>query len=170
MSLIFVDILRPSTLPALLGMALIIFGLSFAALDLQRWIFLCGSTLMLFTALLERHRIFIAMQTVVIAGNLAAFLPYSAGVRTLVPLALCIPVLAVLMVMGNLANSSARVGTAALLLLSIGYAVHHPALLFIAGMPLSLYALLELRAGFRPASIWLVLNLVFASVAMTKAI
>lgn len=152
-------------IPGILGMFLIISALLCASPQAQRWLFLLGALGMTLMALLEHHKLFIALQMVIISGTLTAFLPTEDLVKGFIPVFVSLPILYLLYTRGMLGTWGRRLGALALITLGVGYAAQHPLIYFLGGLLVSLFSLLELHSGFRPALIWLSLNLIFTSLA-----
>lgn len=127
----------------------------------QRWWFLAGAIAMLVTAAWNRMTLFTTLQAIVLSAILASFLPIPLWIRGLLPMVLCVPVLFLLARAGHLGTWRPRFGAAALLILSVGYAVQEYGLFVIAGLMLCLFSGAEIRAGIRQAWLWLILNIGF---------
>jgi len=157
-------------LPGIFGMMLIIFALSWGNMVWQPWFFLIGSVGITITALVERHRLFIGLQIIVLTGAIAALSPFAPSIKGLLPLLISIPVLGFLARQGILVTKNAWFGAVGLVALGFGYAVQDPLGFFIGGALVSTFSGIELYAGFKPALIWLILNLTFTVVAAWKLV
>jgi hypothetical protein len=155
-------------IPGILGMLLTIAALVLAEAEFQRTFFAVGALGMTLTALLEGHRLFIGLQLIVLSGTVAAFLPLSVMAKGFVPLAASIPTLGFLAMHKSLNTRNDWFGSLALATLGVGYAVQHPLGFFVGGALISIFSAIELRRGFKPAVIWLVLNLVFTGLSGAK--
>lgn len=156
---------RWKLLPGAAGMLMIIWGLAGVEDATRRWMFLAGAIGMTLTTLLERHRLFCGLQLIVLSGALAAFLPLPAAGKGLIPVAVCIPVLSLLAIQGDLRDPHTWMGGAALVALGTGYAIQHPLALLLGGFLVVIFSAGELRRGVQAALIWLVLNLIFTILA-----
>lgn len=116
-------------------------------------------------ALLEHHKLFIGLQTVIISGTLTAFLPVSDTIKGAVPMLVSLPVLYLLYHYGILDTRVRALGALALTVLGVGYAVQQTLIFFLGGFLVTLFSFLEFRSGFRPAILWMVLNLIFTLLA-----
>ena len=156
---------KKTTIPGILGMLLIILALLVKDPAHQRILFLLGAAGMTLMALLEHHKLFIGLQTVIISGTLTAFLPASDTIKGAIPMLVSLPVL-YLLCHYRILNTKVKVlGAFALITLGVGYAVQHTLIFFLGGFLVTLFSFLEFRSGFRPAVLWMVLNLIFTLLA-----
>lgn len=162
--------LKRGMIPGAAGMLVVMAALLWGAGAGQRWLFLIGVIGMTITAIFERHGLYIGLQLVVIAGALAAFLPLSSTARSLVPLAVGVPVIAVLAIRRELGTRSAWLGAVGLAALGVGYAVQHPLGFVLGGALISVFSAVEFRRGFKPALIWLTLNVLFTVLAAVRLV
>lgn len=159
---------KKTMIPGILGMFLIIAALLCGSPQGQRWLFFLGAVGMTLMALLEGHQLFIGLQLVIISGTLTAFLPVADLLKGLIPMVVALPVLYALHRLGAVDTGRRRLGALALVVLGTGYAVQHPLIYFLGGLLISIFSLLELYSGFKPALIWLILNLIFTILAGTN--
>ena len=68
-------------------------GVGWSRPALQAWLCLFGTLGMTLTAGLERHILFLVLNAVVLAGNLAAFTNFPALIKSLIPLSVAAPTL-----------------------------------------------------------------------------
>lgn len=160
--------LKKGFVPGILGMLTAILGLLCADAGVQRWFFLIGALGMSLTAVIESHPLFVGLQMIVLSGTAAAFLPVSEAARGAVPLGLSLPVLWRLNAQRAFNRRGSRFGAVSLLVLAGAYALQHPAGFFLGGILVSIFSAVEIIGGFRPAIIWLILNLAFTVVAGIK--
>ena len=156
---------KKTMIPGILGMLLIILALLCGPTETQRWLFFLGALGMTLMALLERHKLFIGLQIVIISGTLTAFLPTGDLVKGFIPAFVSLPILYLLYTKGILDTWGRGLGALALITLGIGYAAQHSLIYFLGGLLVSLFSLLEFYSGFKPALIWLSLNLIFTTLA-----
>ena len=156
---------KKTMIPGIFGMLLIILALLCGPTETQRWLFFLGALGMTLMALLEYHKLFIGLQLVIISGTLTAFLPTGDIIKGSIPILVSLPILYILYTKGFLDTGRRYLGALSLITLGVGYAAQHPLIYFLGGFLVSLFSLLELRSGFRPALIWLTLNLIFTTLA-----
>lgn len=156
---------KKTMIPGILGMILIIAALLCSDLRQQRWLFFLGAIGMTLMAFLEKHKLFIGLQLVIISGTITAFLPVDSIIKGGIPFLVSLPILYRLYREKILDTKRRRLGAFALLTLGIGYAVQHVVIYFIGGALISVFSFLELYSGFRPAVIWLTLNLIFTTIS-----
>ncbi|GLI56142.1 hypothetical protein PM10SUCC1_16560 [Propionigenium maris DSM 9537] len=156
---------KKTMIPGILGMLLIILALLCGPTQTQRWLFLLGAMGMTIMAILEHHKLFIGLQLVIVSGTLTAFLPTGEIIKGSIPILVSMPVLYILYTKGFLDTNRRYLGALSLIILGVGYAAQHPLIYFTGGFLVSLFSLLELLSGFKPALIWLTLNLIFTTLA-----
>ncbi len=156
---------KKTMIPGILGMLLIILALLCGPTQTQRYLFLLGAMGMTLMAILEHHKLFIGLQLVIVSGTLTAFLPAGELIKGSIPILVSLPVLYILYTKGFLDTGRRYLGALSLIILGVGYAAQHPLIYFLGGLLVSIFSLLELLSGFKPALIWLALNLIFTSLA-----
>ena len=160
-SKVLVIMLKKTMIPGILGMSLVISALLCSNPQGQRWLFFLGAIGMTLMALLEKHKLFIGLQLVIISGTLIAFFPVGDTIKGLIPMLVSLPVLYILHHKKIIDTGRRRLGAFALVVLGVGFAVQHIFIYFLGGLLISIFSFLELCSGFKPAIIWLTLNLVF---------
>ncbi len=157
--------LTRTMVPGVIGMALTLLGLLLPIGFEQRVVFLLGALGPTLTAYLEYHKLFLVLQAVVVSGTLVAFFQLASYVKISIPFFIAIPVLLLLKKQAVLSTANDIFGAVSLLLLSAGYATQEMLFLFLGGFAVSIYSAIEWRKGFAPALIWLVLNVIFTTLA-----
>ncbi len=157
--------IKPGMVLGIAGMLISSAGALAGPSTLQKCLFLSGACLLISTSVIERHRLYIWLQAIVIAGTLAAFMPAGQWAKAAVPL--CggaIFAIASLPILRR--NPNEILGAAGVLALSAGFAVSHPAVYLLGALLVSIYSLVEYRRGSKIALLWLILNSVFAATAL----
>lgn len=151
--------MKKTMIPGILGMLLIIPGI-FLTRE-QRILFLLGALGMTLTALLEGHRLFTGLQLVILSGTLSAFGDLSPLMKGIIPIGVSVPVLIYLHNKNLMDTGLRRLGALALITLGVGFSLQNSYIFFLGGGLISVFSFLEFRSGFKPAIIWLILNLIF---------
>ncbi|MCB0334399.1 MAG: hypothetical protein KDD55_12915 [Bdellovibrionales bacterium] len=152
-------------LPGILGMALTLCGLLLPISFEQRLLFFLGALGPTVTAYLESHRLFLALQAIVLSGTVVAFVTLSPFIKASIPFLVAVPVLFLLKKHEEFSTRNDTFGALSLLLLSAGYATQGMLFLFLGGFAVSIYSVIEWMKGFAPALIWFALNLIFTILA-----
>lgn len=156
---------KKTMIPGIFGMFFIIIALLVPSSSIQRWFFFIGAVGMTITALLEKHKLYIGLQSVIFFGTLSAFLPIDNVFKGSIPLLISFPILYFLFKNHFIHTPTHLLGAIALVSLGVGYATQSFFIFFTSGLLISIFSFLELRSGFKPAIIWLLLNIVFTMVS-----
>lgn len=147
---------------ASLGLLISSYGVLLSSSDMQKKLFFVGAVFLISSSIVERHRLYIWLQAVVIVGTLSAFLPIQNRMKFLFPVSA-----GVLYLVVNrkflLKRNSELLGAVGVILLSTGFAISHPAVYLSGALVISAYSFGEFRRGVKIALLWLILNLIFAA-------
>lgn len=150
------------------GMLIIITALLSTDLPTQRILFFLGAALMTSMALLEDHKLFIGLQLVILSGTITAFFNIPKLIEAAIPLLVSLPVIYYLFKKNIINNKVHLIGVLALVGLGMGYATQSLMVFFLSGLFICTFSFLEFISGFRPAIIWLILNLIFTLISGMK--
>lgn len=142
----------------ILGIGLNITGALLEVSNTQKSLFLVGAVALLATAAIQRHRLFIYLECVVIFGSALAFISLGTGIKLVLPTVLGLILFWHLWQTKTLVNARQWVGGLGLVILAIGFASSSAILYLVGGITLSVYSAWEWQRGIALAWLWLVLN------------
>jgi hypothetical protein len=146
---------------SVIGMLIVIYGTLLVDLTLQKQCYLSGGFLMLISAMLERQTLFAMLQFIISTGALIAFAPFASLVKALVPLGFSVIAIIYFAKQGLLKDKLTLLGSAALIVLAIGYAVSHPLVYLCGAILLTWYSFGAYRRGIALGLLWGILNAIF---------
>lgn len=149
----------------IIGASIIIYGLTQTA---AQFYFVIGSTLLLSTAMYFQLTYFIALELILMAGHGAILLGIGPVLQVIIPILLCIQLLAYYLLSGRLQNIFRFIGITGIALLSIGFAYQNQWIFFWGSVCIIIYAIHQVYEGKRVALLWVILNTIFAMIAGTK--
>jgi hypothetical protein len=124
--------------------------------------YVCGSTLLLLTAIFFNSTYFMALELILLAGHGAMLLGIGPIIQVVLPILLCLQLLVYYYLSDQLGNVFRIIGIVGIALLSIGFSYPYTGLFFVGSLCIALYAFYNVYNGKPIALIWAILNLFFA--------
>lgn len=147
-----------------LGMLITIAGV-IADDVVQKGCFLLGAIFLAVTARLSAHRLFFVLECVVICGSILAFFNLPVTLKATALLACGLAALIYLYQAALLKDTHNQLGALGLIAIATGFATSMVWAYLIGGLILTLYSIIEWTQGHTIAFVWIILNLLFATVA-----
>jgi hypothetical protein len=147
------------------GMLISSYGNLIHQLHTQKWCYFFGASLLLVSSLLERHKFFIALQIIIVAGTITAFTPFSFLLKAAIPIILSAITIIYFAITKQLEDKLTLLGSLGIAFLAAGYAVSRPIVFFFGAVVLMIYSFISYRRGAAIALIWALLNVIFAATA-----
>jgi len=144
------------------GMLVTIIGTLHTTPTYQSLLFLIGATLLLFNAIANQLKLFIAFEVVIVMSTILSFFPLLPNiVKGGIPLTLGILLILIYAIKRWLIAKNDILGCLSLLILAMGFATLNPWVYLVGGIAGLIYAYIEYQKDIHSALFWVILNGVF---------
>lgn len=152
---------------AIIGLLLFTYGLTTKDVICKNSLFIVGAGLLAISSYFEKEFFFAGLEGVAIANTVLLLLNVPAYINAII-LASLVLVVIFIACKGGKITLQLVIGIIGLALLSCGIIFVSNVMMFIAGILLSIYSYLSIKAGFKVGWVFLILNVIFSAVALTQ--
>ena len=153
---------------AVIGLLLCTYALMIKSIVCKNSLFILGAGLLAISSYLEKEFFFAGLESIVIINAILSLFNIPIYANAIILAFLLVLMLTFIIRTSGKITLQLIIGSIGLTCLSCGIIFISNMIMFIAGIILSIYSCLSIRAGFKVGWVFLILNIIFSIVALTQ--